>query len=225
MKIIYSLILVISVLYTTNTFSQKKSSSFVGTITYTVTPQGEIDPAVTAQLPTEIIMYYSGPKTRIEQKSAMGSVTIISNYDTKEQLILMDIMGQKYAIKSGKEETEATIAQTPKAEVTIGTETKTVAGYNCKKADFVQDGKTYTIWITEDLKIDNANWQTPYKDVNGVMLEYTQATGQDGDINLMFSAKEVSKGKVKDSMFTAPSGYQEMTIQEFKKMFGGASGE
>jgi len=212
-------LLPVILLVTNNLNAQKKSSDFVGNISYSVTTQGDVDATIAAQLPTEIIMYYNGPKTRIEQKSAMGSQIIISNIETKEQIVLIDIMGQKYALKSTKEEKGQ--SEIPKGTVTMSTETKTIAGYNCKKADFLQDGKTSTIWVTEDIKLNNANWQTPYKDVNGVMLEYTQISGQEGEISMLITAKEVKKGKVKDAMFTVPTGYQEMSITEFRKMMGG----
>lgn len=216
-------LLSVILLITNNLNAQKKSSDFVGSISYSVTTQGEVDAQVAAQLPTEIIMYYNGAKTRIEQKTSMGSAIIISNAETKEQVVLIDMMGQKMALKSTKEETESSIAEIPKAEVVVGTETKTIAGYNCKKADFTQDGKTSTIWTTDDIKLSNVNWQTPYKDVNGVMLEYSQKTGQDGEITMLITAKEVKKEKVKDAMFTVPTGYQEMSMTEFKKMFGGGA--
>ena len=216
-------LLPVILLVTNNLNAQKKSSGFVGNISYSVTTQGDVDATIAAQLPTEIIMYYNGPKTRIEQKSAMGSQIIISNIETKEQIVLIDIMGQKYALKSTKEETEKGQSEIPKGTVTMSTETKTIAGYNCKKADFLQDGKTSTIWITGEIDLKNANWQTPYKDVNGVMMEYTytQNSGQDGDISMLITAKEVKKEKVKDSMFTVPTSYQEMSITEFRKMMGG----
>lgn len=217
-----NLLFLFSILFlSVNLNAQKKSSDFVGSISYTVTNQGDVDATVAAQLPTEIIMYYNGPKTRIEQKTSMGSAIIISNAETKEQIVLIDMMGQKMALKSTKEETENSIAQMPKADVVVGTETKTIAGYTCKKVDFTQDGKTSTIWVTEDIKLNNVNWQTPYKDVNGVMMEYSQITGQDGDISMLITAKEVKKEKVKDAMFTVPTGYQEMSMAEFKKMMGG----
>jgi len=216
-------LLPVILLVTNNLNAQKKSSDFVGNISYSVTTQGDVDATIAAQLPTEIIIYYNGPKTRIEQKSAMGSQIIISNIETKEQIVLIDIMGQKYALKSTKEEKEKGQSEIPKGTVTMSTETKTIAGYNCKKADFLQDGKTSTIWITGEIDLKNANWQTPYKDVNGVMMEYTytQNSGQDGDISMLITAKEVKKEKVKDSMFTVPTSYQDISIIEFKKKFGG----
>jgi GLPGLI family protein len=223
MKISNCLLLFVAVLISCGAIAQKdkKNKAFEGFISYTVAPQGDIDPSVSAQLPTEIIAYYKGDKTRLEQKTAMGSAIIIGNMTTKEQIVLIDMMGQKMALKSTKEETEKAQAEIPKGTFTVGTETKTIAGYNCKKADFVQDGKTVTIYTTDEIDLQNSNWQTQFKDVTGVMLEYTQMAGQEGDIKLLITAKEVSKEKVKDAMFTVPTGYQEMSMAEFKKMFGG----
>lgn len=204
-------------------FAQKDKSSkpFEGHIFYTVAPQGELDASVSAQLPTAVQMYFKGNKTRMEQKTPMGSAIIIGDISTKEQVVLLDMMGQKMALKSTKEETEKGQAEIPAGTLTMGTETKQIAGYNCKKADFVQDGKTVAIYVTEELDIPNSNWQTQFKDVKGVMLEYTQITGEEGEIKMLITASEVKKEKVKDSMFSIPTGYQEMSMAEFKKMFGG----
>ncbi|MBI5541094.1 MAG: DUF4412 domain-containing protein [Bacteroidia bacterium] len=221
MKIVSVALLFVAVLVSVNCMAQKKGKEFTGSILYSVTVQGEVDPSMASQLPTEVLICYSGPKTRLEQKSAMGSVIIITNSETKEQVVLLDMMGQKMALKSTKEETEKAQAEIPKGTVTVGTETKKIAGYDCKKADFVQDGKTSTIWVTDGIDLKNSNWQTQYKDVEGVMLEYVQEGGQEGEIKMLISAKEVKKEKVKDAMFAIPTGYQEMSMSEFKKMMGG----
>jgi len=223
MKISSILFLLVVLFISTGVIAQKdkKNKSFEGHIFYTVTPQGEVDPSVATQLPTEVLVYFKGDQTRMEQKTPMGSAIIIGNSTTKEQVVLIDMMGKKMALKSTKEETEKAQAEIPKGTVTVGTETKTIAGFNCKKADFTQDGKTSSIYVTDEIDLKNSNWQTQYRDVEGVMLEYMQSAGKDSDINLLISAKEVKKEKVKDSMFTVPSDYQQMSMAEFKKMFGG----
>lgn len=99
---------------------------------------------------------------------------------------------------------------------------KKIAGLNCKKIDFTQEGKTETIFITEELDIPNSNWQTEYKDVPNVILEFVQVIPtQDSEIKMLVSATEVKKEKIKAEMFVVPTGYQEMSMSEFKKMMGG----
>ncbi|HOU99000.1 MAG TPA: hypothetical protein PLP65_09160 [Bacteroidales bacterium] len=38
---------------------------------------------------------------------------------------------------------------------------------------------------------------------------------------MIFTAKEVKKGKIKDTVFDIPTDYKQMTMSEFKQMFGG----
>jgi GLPGLI family protein len=221
MRLINYLFVFVIAIMTIQVSAQKASKPFEGHIFYSVTPQGEVDASVSAQLPTEVLMYFKGSKIRMEQKTPMGSAIIIGDFSTKEQVVLIDMMGQKMALKSTKEETEKAQAEIPQGTLAMGTETKQIAGFNCKKGDFTQDGKTASVFITEELDIPNSNWQTQFKDVPGVMLEYTQIAGQEGEIKMLITAKEVKKEKVKDAMFTIPTGYQEMSMAEFKKMFGG----
>jgi GLPGLI family protein len=203
-------------------FAQKsKEKSFTGSVLYNVTVQGEVDPNLASQLPTEIVTYYKEDKSRSEQKTAMGTAIVISDYATKSRFILFDMLGQKFAIKSTKEEIEKEQSEIPVGKLTYGTETKKIAGYECKKATFILDSKSYELYIASELSIPNSNWQTQFKDIQGVLLEYSQTVGENGEITMLISAKEVKKEKVKDSMFDVPSGYKEMTMSEFKKMMGG----
>lgn len=199
-------------------FAQKAVKPFEGQITYAIEYIGEMDPAAKAQAPTAITMYFKGTKARLEQASAMGNVVIISDNTTKEQIVLLDMMGNKWAIKSTKEDTEKALAETPKATVTVTEETKTIAGLKCKKAQVTVDEKTEDFWFTSDLTVDKPNWNMPWSEISGVLMEYVQAQG---DIKMKISATEVKKSKLKDTMFTAGSDYQVMSADEFRNMFGG----
>ncbi len=205
-----------------NAQKDKKAAGFEGTITYTVTTEGQIDPNAMAQMPTEVVWTFKGPKSSMLVKTGFGNITIIANADTKEQVVLYDAMGQKMAIKSTKEETEKSISEIPEAKVTETTETKKVLNYNCKKIEMEDDkGNKSTIFVTNDLDVPNANWNTQYKSIKGLMLEYSQKATADSDAKLIFTAKEVKKGKIKDAAFEIPADFKQMTMNEFKQMFGG----
>ncbi len=217
------IISVLSILTITAT-AQKKSKeveTFEGTITYNVIPNGDIDANTKAQLPTEVVTSYKGNQSCTVQKTSMGSITVIANSESKEQIVLFDMMGQKMAIKSSKEETEKALKEYPEAKINVTTETKQIAGYKCKKVEVTLNDKVSNVYVADDIKVSNANWQSPYKNISGVMLEYSQTTGQDQDISLTYTAKEVKKGKVKNDIFSIPSDYKQMTMDEFQKMFGG----
>lgn len=171
-----------------------------------------------AQLPTEIVMFIKGTNTRMEQISPMGKVVVINNSQTKLQSVLLDIMGQKYALKTTAEETEKSLAEMEKATVAATTETKTIAGQNCVKYDITFKGKTESYWATKELDLITPNWNMPWSEVPGILMEYTQ---EQGEVKQSIIAKEVKKEKVKDTMFVVPAEYQVMSMEEFKSMFGG----
>lgn len=212
---------VISLLLFTVTFSQKdKSKLFEGHIFYDVKVEGDIEPNMAARMPSKFNIYFKGEKIRAEQVSSMGNSVVISDFASKEQIILLDMMGQKYAIKSTKEETEKGLEGTPTATIDRKEGAKTIAGYNCKYAEYNVDGKTSSVYYTEDLSIPNSNWYSQFKDMSNVLLEYTQVVGEDDEIKLITTATEVKQEKVKDSMFTVPAGYEQISITDFRKMLG-----
>lgn len=102
-KLFFSLLLVAGISF--STFAQK-TKTFEGQITYAIDYKSEVDPQMKAQLPTEIAIFIKGTNTRMEQISPMGKVVVINNSQTKLQSVLLDIMGQKYALKTTAEETE-----------------------------------------------------------------------------------------------------------------------
>jgi GLPGLI family protein len=219
MKIVSILVLALMVFAGYNASAQKAEKPFTGMITYSVTPNGEIEPDMKAQLPTEVVIYYSGGKMRMENKTSMGTAIVISDKEKMEQIVLIDMMGTKMALQSTKEELEKALSESEPAKIVVTEETKTIAGMTCKKVEITEGEKTSTYWATFDLNIPNPNWTTSYKDLQGVLLEYVQPISEEASYTL--TATTVKKMKVKGTLFTIPAGYQVMSMTEFRKMMGG----
>jgi hypothetical protein len=152
--------------------------------------------------------------------------------DDKGMLMLMEQMGNKIAVKQTKEEMEKEEAKQkdkpsdPKIEYT--TETKTIAGYECKKAIVTTVNKEkkeekMEIWYSD--KFENLNkegkgrGQSFMKGLKGVPFEYS---GAQGPMKFKMVAKEVSIEPVADSKFElSTDGYKMMTMDELKAMQGG----
>ncbi|MCX7954198.1 MAG: DUF4412 domain-containing protein [Bacteroidales bacterium] len=202
--------------------SQKKGdvSTFEGTIVYSITTEGEIDANVKAALPLEVTLSVKGPKSLIEMQTAYGKQSVISNSETKEQIVLIDMMGQKFAVTSTKEENEKALAELTPYKITQTNETKKIAGYDCIKYEVSNENEKYDFYVAKDLIVNNLNWNTPYKEINGVLMEYCQKN-KDYGVTVKYTAKEVRKSKIKDKVFEIPAGFTKMTIGEFKQMFGG----
>ncbi|MCO6499168.1 MAG: DUF4412 domain-containing protein [Vicingus serpentipes] len=218
-KLVSTFILSVLIIATSNVFAQK---AFEGTITYNIEYEDlpEEMEGYEAMLPKETLMKIKGAKTRTEQNTTMGSTISIYDGDAETSTTLMNMMGNKVAIKMNKEELKK---QEPKQDpkITYMDETKEIAGYKCKKAEITygEKSETLTVFYTEEINAQEAKSQ--YKGLKGFPMQYEI---HNQGIKMVMTVKEVNQEKVASVEFTTPEDYQTMTMEEFQKMMGGQAG-
>lgn len=212
------LLLTIFALSSFQTFAKE----FKGVITYKIAIEGtSVTDEMRNMMPKTMTMTIMGNKSKSEMVMSMGKTTSISDGDKKETITLMDMMGQKIAIKSNSDEINAEIAKSPKMKVEITGETKDILGYSCKKAVVTnpEDNSEIYVFFTDELGSNYLNFDNPmFKDINGAMLEFEIPNEQ---FTMKFSAVSVEKKNVNASEFEIPDGYQIKTKEEMQGMFGG----
>lgn len=197
-----------------------------GKITTKITyPDFEDNTGILAMLPKENVTYVKGDKARMEQPGAMGGKTIIiTDNKKKETHMYLDLMGSKYDIVTTEKDAKADQAKAGDWTITQTTETKTIAGYSCKKAIAKnKDGEEMEIWYAPDLKREGADWASPYKGIDGMMMEFSMTKDSSmGPMTMKMTVTEVSKETVDDSKFKAPDGeWKKTTMADFAKSMSG----
>lgn len=149
----------------------------------------------------------------------MGTQTIIFDSIAKEVTILTDMMGQKFAMTQKVEssaEANSSGFDLSNAKVEKTSETKKIAGYNCKKAiatmtdEETKENMKVEFWYTEE--IDAAMSGLPFK---GTMMEYVMNIE---GMELQFTITGINKESVSSSVFNIPDGYQVMTPEQMQGM-------
>ncbi len=197
---------------------------FDGVITYKISyPGNKYSEAQLNMFPKMMTVSIKGSKARTEMNVGGGTEIEILDYATKSKIALINMMGQKFAIKQTAEEIVKENAAQPKGTVTITNETRNIAGYNCKKAIVTTDEDgvktTFEVWFTEELGGKGANFdKPPYQEIPGVMMEFVLKTPQ---INMKMSVTSVEKKAVSAKDFEIPSDYTLTTQEELKSKFGG----
>jgi GLPGLI family protein len=213
-----SWLLAIFTLFSFQTFAKE----FKGVVTYKVTIEGSgVTDEMKAMMPKTMTLTIKGNKAKMEMVMSMGKTITITDGDSKTAISLMDMMGQKVAIKQTQEEIMKDLADSPKVNVEVTSETKDILGYTCKKAVITsaEDDMEMTVYYTEELGSKDLNFDNPqFKDINGVMLEFEMPNEM---FSMKFTALSVEKKNVDDSEFAIPDGYQIKTKEEMKSMFGG----
>ena len=198
--------------------------SFEGVITYKITyPDNKFSESQMAMFPKVMIITIKGDQARSEIQTPMGPQIEITNYAEKSKVGLINMMGQKYAIPETSDQIMEDLKDEPTPVVEITGETRTIAGYTCKKAIVtVNDNGSatkYDGWFTEDFGAENPNFDNPiYKDINGVMMEFSMVTPQ---FTMVFSAISVEKKKVSSKEFDIPADYTVTTKEELQSKMGG----
>jgi hypothetical protein len=173
---------------------------------------------------------FKNGKSLTEMSSMMFTNQTLS--DEKGVLMLMEQMGNKMAIKQTKAELDKEESKMkdkpadPKIEYV--NETKTIAGYECKKAIITmvdKDKKENKVEMWYCDKFENPNkdgkgrGQGMMKGVNGAPFEFSSAMGP---MKVQMIAKEVSIEPVADSKFIlSTEGYRVMTMEEYKAQQSG----
>jgi hypothetical protein len=212
----------ISILLYSN--SAMSGKAFEGVITYKITyPDSKFSESQMAMFPKTLTVSIKGSKSRTDlQMSGMNKVDI-TDYDDKTSVSLINMMGQKYAIKQTTAEIEKEINAQGQPTVELSDETKVIAGYTCKKAVVTMndDGvkTTFEAWYTSELGSKMVNFNNPfYKDIDGALLEFIMKSQ---DVTMKFSATSVEKKSLPAKDFEIPSDYTLTTQDELKSKFGG----
>jgi GLPGLI family protein len=152
----------------------------------------------------------------------MGTMVTIADDKSKKALMLMDMMGMKYAMEMdlGKAEKEAE-ADTPDYKVEITKETKDILGYKCTKAIMTPqeadaEGGTITMWFTKDINATTTGQNYYNQDMPGFPMSFSIAQGE---MLIDMTVTEIDK-KVDKNVFkmTIPEGYEVKTEEEMMMM-------
>ena len=219
-KILLALSLVLAIAINVN--AQK---NFEGIVTYGISFENSGLPPEALQMlkGAESIIYIKGDKRRIDMNTAMQSTISIVDSKTKTVLTTMDIMGQKYLLKTTEADLKKEKETAPTTTIKYIDETKEIAGYKCKKAEVTsktKEGKEETVVIYYTEEIPASDVKSTFEGLKGTPLEYTITQG---GVKMTFTTKTISKESVPDSKFElAKDGYKETTLEELQKeMMGG----
>jgi GLPGLI family protein len=205
-------------------FASAGGGKFEGIIYYSISfPGTNIPEEKLAMMPKTSTLYVKGTATRNETMTPVGNVVVVSNYDKKFTVSLLDMMGKKMAIKKNLDEINKELSDQPKPSVKPGNETKEIAGYKCKKAIITisKNGSQsdYEIWYTDELGGKETNFGNPlYQDIDGMLMEFTF---QERSITMKYTVTKVEAKTLTDTYFEIPPDYQLTTEAELRSMFGG----
>jgi len=177
-----------------------------GSVTFTITVSGGT--GNTLNNATKIF-YIKGKQTRVDINSSAFKQSVIYDNNAGTAVILREIGEDKYISRLDADKWKEQNKQYDSMSITLTNETKTIAGYECKKAIAKQkNGNVFTMYYATAV-IPSAS-ENPYqfKNIPGLVLEYeSQPEGTTQKIT--YTATKVSLNPVPLALFDVPvKGYR-----------------
>lgn len=217
---------------TASIFAQKP---FAGRIVFEITAEGTSNPAIAAELAESSMEYIvMGNNYRMNMNQGIDIITI-ANGNNKTYTVVLGFPGYgNYYIQKTTEDIQKR-ESTVKTDYEYTDETRTIAGYNCKKVNVkvtdleTDEEDTAVMWVTTELGLgDDINFYD-HPGLKGYPLRTEVKTEIDGEnVTVCTTAISVTPDKkIKPTMFLLPSDAKsfEEAPDELKQMLGGASDE
>ena len=176
--------------------------------------------------------YSFSPTQSLVSVSFMGgmvSAKSLTEKKSKDQIMLMDMMGQKMMIESSMSDRAELEAEQEKIMSGLDvkydkSDTKEILGFNCVKAmvGSAEDDQRFEMYVTDQLDFDSQSIrELKGIQLEGFPLEYTLYMNK---VEMTYTVVEFEK-EVDESVFKLNTeGYKKMTFEEFQEQMKGMGG-
>lgn len=166
-------------------------------------------------LPTEMEIIFKDGFFLQEVKGWMGVFRMagINNKKTGTKSALLKLMNKKYLYQVDKNTEGFGFNPMKNKKIEFTDEVKEIAGYKCKKAKITWEELNIDVFYTTEIKIDEPNWNNPFPEIEGVLLEYQYDMF---DIKTKVTATAVLQEEIENTAFEIPTGYKNVSKKEME---------
>ncbi len=177
------------------------------TVTYSVSVDGA-NTSNTIPAGTVKIFYVRGMQSRVDLSSQTFKQSVIFDSNSGTATILKEVGANKYISTYSAEKWKEQNKKYDGIIITPQNETKTILGYQCKKAIAkLKDGTTFSLYYATAIIPQTSENPFEFKNVPGFVLQYETQEGNNQKI--IFTATAINLFPVPYSKFEIPTaGYR-----------------
>lgn len=168
--------------------------------------------------PAEVNEYFKSDSTAVVITFGAGNVKILSDAKRDYLAVVLDIpVAQlKKAGIATPAEIEEGMNSLPQFTYTPTSETKTISGFNCKKiVAKSKDGKSYDVWVTNDVVLPPTGIPPYYKGIGGVPIQFTGfQKGGEGLQEISITIKSITEGKAPAGTYAIASDFEKVGLSD-----------
>lgn len=180
-----------------------------GIITYDITYlQNELENIETNILPKKMILKFNDNYSLTQINGFMGlfGISLISDFENSKDITMVKFFDNKYVHYCDKNE-QSSLFDYMKVEKirNKNDSTKNYSGYEAKTARVYEEDKPpYTIFYTDEFGVSNPNRNNPFREVDGVLLEFQLQLLQ---LRMNLVAQQIEHKEIPDEAFEVSDEY------------------
>jgi hypothetical protein len=190
-----------------------------GEIHYVIDYSGNVGGVPKEFLPQNLIVYFKKDKLLFEMISTFGNSGIVNLTNPDEGIFdtYISLFTIKYFYAAQEGEMFPGFDGMDGMELKKTTQTSQICGFNCSNAlvTFPSDrSKVMSVWYTDEISVKNSNTSTPFKDIDGVLMDFFFYLGK---TEVHFSAENVYNKEINDVTFTRRDDFKRVSREEINK--------
>lgn len=193
-----------------------------GTIEYKITVLDSANP-LAKMAPEKMTVKFKNNKACAELIAGMGffTTTFINDEPDRKLTQMVHLIDKKWYYTGDTSAINNELRHEAQYDVRDTSGTKVIAGYTCKKAIARSKNRQMpdvVLYYTNDIKLEQPNWATPFRGIDGVLLQYCISKY---NFYMEFTADKVNPEKIDDSAFKVPSDYKLRTKKDMDDLIKG----
>ncbi len=213
-------IVFISLVFTCSSCREKGGKNInQGEIHYNIEYLGNLGGIPKEALPQTLVVYFKKDKLLFEMISPFGNSGIINLTNPEEQIFdtYFSLFTLKYYYAAEAGELFPGFEGMEGMELKKTSKTALICGFNCRNAEVTlpsDRSRVMTIWYTDEINVKNSNISTPFKDIEGVLMDFFFYLGK---AEVHFSAENVYNKEISDETFTRRDDFKRVSREEINK--------
>lgn len=165
-------------------------------------------------LPKELVIAFRNDLISTRLKTPIGNSGVTTVVNPKENIYdtYLNILAFKYYFPGNYRDMQPGFGSMEGITVHDTGRKTLICGFNCRQARVEMPDKKASryIWYTTEIKAENPNRMTPYREVDGVLMDFFYIIG---DAELQFTADEVLAKQIHDKEFQRKNNYRKVSAK------------
>jgi hypothetical protein len=190
-----------------------------GAIHYSIVYEGDLG-FPREVLPRTLVISFKQNKILFEMLSIFGNSGIInlSNHEDKIYDIYLSFFASRYYYEAAEGELFPGFDDMSGLEIRKTDKTMEICSFHCKHAEITlpfDRNNVLNVWYTDEIDIKNPNHGTPFKEIEGVLMDFFFYFGE---TKIYFTAENVYSKRLNDNIFSRRNNYERVTREEINEL-------